>query len=130
MYSLYIDTHDNKIVIGLYKDGLIIDNNIKESSRNHSDFTMPMIREILINNSITIKDLNEIIVVNGPGSFTGCRIGITIAKTYSWALNIPISTITSLEAMALSNDPIPDGTGRDPLWTDLPGWYEDRSQCQ
>ena len=43
-------------------------------------------------------------MVNGPGSFTGIRIGITIAKVYAWSLNIPITTISSLEAMAISSE--------------------------
>ena len=51
MYSLYIDTHDTEIVIGLYKDGNILDNRIKSSTRNHSDFTMPLIKEILDSNN-------------------------------------------------------------------------------
>ena len=100
MYSLYIDTHDTEIVIGLYKDGNILDSRIKPSTRNHSDFTMPLIKEILDTNNIGVKDLNEILVVNGPGSFTGVRIGVTIAKTLAYTLNIPIKTITSLEMYA------------------------------
>ena len=51
---------------------------------------------------ITPKDLDKIIVVNGPGSFTGIRIGITIAKTIAWALNINITPISGLTAMAIS----------------------------
>jgi tRNA threonylcarbamoyladenosine biosynthesis protein TsaB len=61
---------------------------------------MPLIKEILDTNNIGVKDLNEILVVNGPGSFTGVRIGVTIAKTLAYTLNIPIKTITSLEMYA------------------------------
>ena len=71
---------------------------------NHSIHTIPMIDEILKNNNILPSNLNEIIVVNGPGSFTGVRIGVTIAKTLAYTLNIPIKTITSLKAYAVSND--------------------------
>ena len=63
---------------------------------------MPMIEEILSVNEITTSYLNEIIVVNGPGSFTGVRLGVTIAKTLAYTLDIPIKTITSLEAYAVS----------------------------
>ena len=48
--------------------------------------------------------LDEIIVVNGPGSFTGVRLGVTIAKTLAYTLNIPIKTVTALECMAISNN--------------------------
>jgi tRNA threonylcarbamoyladenosine biosynthesis protein TsaB len=54
--------------------------------------------------NISIDDIGKIICVNGPGSFTGIRIGLTIAKTLAWAKNIPIIPISSLEAMALSSD--------------------------
>ena len=48
---------------------------------------MPMIASIFDENNLDIKDLDKIIVVNGPGSFTGIRIGLSIAKTIAYALN-------------------------------------------
>lgn len=101
MYTLFIDTHDRDLIIALYKDDEVISKKIKESLRNHSDFTMPLIKEILDENEIKVNDLGQIYVVNGPGSFTGVRIGVTIAKTLAYCLNIPIKTITSLEMYAL-----------------------------
>ena len=77
---LFIDTHDELITIGLeYNDKLFI--KTKESEYSHSIFTMPMIKEIFEENNLNINDLDKVIVINGPGSFTGIRIGITIAKT-------------------------------------------------
>lgn len=103
MKSLFIDTHDAEIIIALYDNKTLVESSIKESMRNHSDYTMPMIKDILDKNNITVHDLDEIIVVNGPGSFTGVRLGVTIAKTLAYTLNIPIKAITSLEVYALSN---------------------------
>ena len=102
MYTLFISTFDKLITIGLLKNGEVLDKKIKESDRNHSICVMPMIEEILSVNEITTSYLNEIIVVNGPGSFTGVRLGVTIAKTLAYTLDIPIKTITSLEAYAVS----------------------------
>ena len=104
MYTLFISTFDKIITIGLLKNGEVISELTKESSKNHSIHTMPMIAEILKTNNLLPSYLNEIIVVNGPGSFTGVRIGVTIAKTLAYTLNIPIKTITSLKAYAISND--------------------------
>lgn len=104
MYTLFISTFDKIITIGLLKNGEVITELKKESSRNHSVYTMPMIDEILKTNNLLPSYLNEIIVVNGPGSFTGVRIGVTIAKTLAYTLNIPIKTITSLKAYAVSSD--------------------------
>lgn len=103
MYTLFLDTHDAEIVIALYKDNKIVDKVNKVSSRNHSDFTIPMLNELLNANHISVHDLGQIFVVNGPGSFTGVRLGVTIAKTLAYTLNIPIKTVTSLEMYAISN---------------------------
>ena len=104
MISLFIDTHDKDINLVIYKNGMILDKNIKESERHHSDFIMPMLKELLDRNNLSVHDINEIYVVNGPGSFTGVRLGVTIAKTLAFTLNVPIKTITSLEMYAISED--------------------------
>lgn len=102
MYTLFISTFSELITIGLLKDGKEIDRLEQVSSRNHSVYTIPMIEELLDKNEIKTNYLNEIIVINGPGSFTGVRIGVTIAKTLAYTLDITIKTITSLEAYAVS----------------------------
>lgn len=102
MYTLFISTFSELITIGLLKDGKEIDRLEQVSNRNHSVYTIPMIEELLDKNEIKTNYLNEIIVVNGPGSFTGVRIGVTIAKTLAYTLDITIKTITSLEAYAVS----------------------------
>lgn len=104
MYTLFISTFDKLITIGLLKNGRVLEQLEKESSKNHSIYVMPMIDEILEKNDLSPNYLNEIIVVNGPGSFTGVRLGVTIAKTLAYTLNIPIKTITSLEAFAVSTE--------------------------
>lgn len=104
MYSLFIDTHDLDLVIALYKDKKLKDKEIKESLRNHSDYTMPIIDEIIKRNNIGIHDIKEILVVNGPGSFTGVRIGVTIAKMLAYTLNIPIKSIDSITMYGISDN--------------------------
>jgi len=100
---LFIDTHGSLITIALKNnDKLYV--KTKESEYSHSVFTMPMIKEIFNENNFDINDLKKIIVVNGPGSFTGIRIGVSIAKTMAYALNICINTISSLTAYLISSD--------------------------
>lgn len=100
---LFIDTHTELITIALKtKDNLFI--KTKESEYSHSIYTMPMIEELFKENNLNVKDLDEIIVVNGPGSFTGIRIGLSIAKTIAYALNLKIHTISSLKAYLISSD--------------------------
>ena len=100
---LFIDTHTELITIALKtNDNLFI--KTKESEYSHSIYTMPMIEELFKENNLNVKDLDEIIVVNGPGSFTGIRIGLSIAKTIAYALNLKIHTISSLKAYLISSD--------------------------
>ena len=100
---LFIDTHDELITIALKNnEDLFIKTKVSEYA--HSVYTMPMIEEIFKENNLDIKDLNKIIVVNGPGSFTGIRIGLSIAKTLAYALKIDINTISSLTAYLVSNE--------------------------
>ena len=104
MYSLFIDTHNVDINLALYKDGELLDSRVKSSSMHHSDNIMPLLSELLKSNNVTVHDLGEILCVNGPGSFTGVRLGVTIAKTLAFTLKLPIKTITSLEMFALSTE--------------------------
>ena len=100
MNSLIISTYNEKIIIGLLKDGKELSKKEKESHKGHSEFLVPTIDEILKENNLVPQDLNEIIVISGPGSFTGVRLGITVAKTLAYTLDIPIKTITSIEAIS------------------------------
>ena len=102
MISLYIDTSSNYLYSGIVKDDKLVSSIKKKYEKDLSKEALPKIIELFDKASITPKDLDKIIVVNGPGSFTGIRIGITIAKTIAWALNINITPISGLNAMAIS----------------------------
>lgn len=103
MKILYIDTSSSYLYAGISEKDTLVCEVKKEFGHNLSEEALPAIVSMFTQNNIDPKDINKIIVVNGPGSFTGIRIGITIAKVYAWSLNIPITTITSLEAMAISS---------------------------
>lgn len=101
MKYLYIDTTSNFLYTGVVDNDVLLCERKIKYDRDLSTMALSTIVNMLNERNIQPNDINKIILVNGPGSFTGCRIGITIAKTYSWSLNIPITTISSLEAMAL-----------------------------
>lgn len=103
MRYLYIDTSSSYLYSGIVEDNKLIAEIKEEFGQSLSEVALPKIVSLFEKNNLTAKDIDKIIVVNGPGSFTGIRIGITIAKVYAWSLNIPITTITSLEAMAISS---------------------------
>ena len=103
MITLFIDTCTEILNAALIKDGIILGSSTISSSE-HSKHTMPEIEKLFKNNNIDPKSVNKIMVTNGPGSFTGIRIGVTIAKTYAWACNINVIPISTLKAYALSYD--------------------------
>lgn len=88
---LIIDTSDNKkIIIGLEIDGKkeIL---ISKSKNIRSQKTLLLIEKILKDKKIPVNELSEIRVNKGPGSFTGLRVGISIANAISFFLKIPIN---------------------------------------
>lgn len=99
--TLFIDTHSEKITISLIDKKTITKSKI--TNHEHSKYTLFLIDKILRENNYTKNDIKEIIIVNGPGSFTGVRIGVVIAKTLAYTLKVPIKTITSLEAFGESD---------------------------
>ena len=101
MTVLYIDTSSSYLYAGIVKDSNLVSEIKEELGHNLSEVALPKIAEMFEKSSILPNQVDKIIVVNGPGSFTGIRVGLTIAKVYAWSLNIPITTITSLEAMSV-----------------------------
>ena len=85
--KLYIDTRDNqKTIVGLNNERLE-----KVTGPDKSQQVLSLVDEILKKNRVKLKDLTEITVETGPGSFTGLRVGVTVAKTLGWALKIPLN---------------------------------------
>ena len=104
MKYLYIDTSSSYLYAAIVENEKIIAKVCEDYGQSLSEIALPKIALMFEYNNIKPTDINKIIVVNGPGSFTGIRIGITIAKVFAWSLNTKITTITSLEVMAISNN--------------------------
>ena len=104
MICLFFDTSSENLNISLIKDDIILFEKQIKTKNDHSSYLVPFIDEALKKNNIDFKDVNRIIVGVGPGSFTGTRIAITVAKTYGYSLNIPIYPISSLEIMIYNYD--------------------------
>ncbi|MFB5284691.1 tRNA (adenosine(37)-N6)-threonylcarbamoyltransferase complex dimerization subunit type 1 TsaB [Peribacillus sp. Hz7] len=100
MKVLAIDTSNFTLGIALIDGNRVIGEYITNLKKNHSVRVMPAIETLLKDCDTLPKELDKIVVAKGPGSYTGVRIGVTIAKTLAWTLNIPLSAISSLEALA------------------------------
>lgn len=96
MKNLYINTCTKDVIIKYFQKNKILREETVIGQKNNSQFIMPTIKKVLDGE---IPD--GIIVVVGPGSFTGIRLGVTIAKTFAYVKNIPIRAITTLEEAAV-----------------------------
>lgn len=100
MIWLGIDTANTPLSVALVKDGEVLIEENTSLAINHSLRAMPAIDEIFQKVGISPSDIDAITVSEGPGSYTGVRIGVTIAKTLAWTLNKPLVAVSSLKAIA------------------------------
>lgn len=88
---LTIDTSNNKkIAIGLEVDGKKSEI-VQDSMVLRSEAALPVIEKLLKKNNLTINEIDEIKVNRGPGSFTGLRVGVSMANALSFLLKIPVN---------------------------------------
>ncbi|QIZ06151.1 tRNA (adenosine(37)-N6)-threonylcarbamoyltransferase complex dimerization subunit type 1 TsaB [Priestia megaterium] len=100
MTILAIDTSNYALGVALLEDNQVLGEYITNLKKNHSVRIMPAIQTLMKDCEKVPADLTKIVVAKGPGSYTGVRIGVTIAKTLAWTLKIPLVGISSLEILA------------------------------
>lgn len=100
-YILNIETSTKNCSVALAKDGeMIVCREIAEMGYSHAEKLHVFIAEILVEANLKFSDLNAIAVSQGPGSYTGLRIGVSAAKGLCYALDIPLIAIDTLEVLA------------------------------
>lgn len=104
MINLFIDTSMANVSISIVKDGKILSIIQEEIPNEHSKYATSYVKRVIDEAGIDANDIDNILVVNGPGSFTGVRIGVTIAKTYGYFINKEIIPVSSLKALAISSN--------------------------
>lgn len=105
MYSLLLDSANRDLNVGLAKDNQIIDRISYQAWQRQSELMAVEVDAILKRNNISAKDIGEVVVTIGPGSYTGIRIALTIAKTLAFALDIKIFAVSSLISQKVPNQP-------------------------
>lgn len=96
MKYLFIDTCSNCLIISTIINNKLDYFFIDKNNNDTSSKVMKVLKEAVCD----INTVDKIFVVNGPGSFTGIRVGVTIAKTIGFCLNIPIIKLSELELLA------------------------------
>ena len=108
MLILGIDTSTKICTCSIFdgENGIIAETSLSVK-KNHSNIVMPMIDNLFKISDLTINDIDKIAVAIGPGSFTGVRIALGIAKGLAMALNKPLIAVNELdilEAIASGNE--------------------------
>lgn len=88
---LYINTKDPKVVaVALKKDGEVV-RSLDEENEWGSQVLLPLIIKLLEAQGLQFKDLTGVETEEGPGSYTGLRVGAAVAQALGFALNIPVN---------------------------------------
>lgn len=100
MKILAIDTSNQTLAVGLLADGQVVGQVQTTGIKNHSTTLMPAIEALMAQVKWRPQDLERIVVAQGPGSYTGLRIGVTTAKTLAYTLDAELVGVSSLATIA------------------------------
>jgi tRNA threonylcarbamoyladenosine biosynthesis protein TsaB len=100
MIILNIDTATEQASICISKEGVPLIDKKNTDQKDHAAWIQVAISEILKEAALTMQDLQAVAVTEGPGSYTGLRVGMATAKGLCYALQIPLITVSTLKAMA------------------------------
>ncbi len=94
--TILLDSSSTMLNVGLAKDDVLIDKTSYYAWQRQSEYMVVEIDKILTKNNVAKEDISSLVVSVGPGSYTGIRIALTIAKIMAVALSIPIYPVSSL----------------------------------
>ena len=98
---LNIETSTKNCSVSLAKHGKTIAiKELNDGGYSHAEMLHVFIRDVMVNSSFELKDLDAVAVSKGPGSYTGLRIGVSAAKGLCFALEIPLISVDTLESLA------------------------------
>jgi len=100
MAILSIDTSETQCAAALLTEDGGSFSKAEDIGRGHAERLLPMIEEVLEDANLNYSDLSRIAVVTGPGTFTGLRIGLSVARGLAFALDIPCVGVMSLQVLA------------------------------
>ncbi len=100
MKILAVDTSANTATVAVVSGDTLLAERTVNYKKTHSETLMPMVDGALSDAGLDISDIDLFAVANGPGSFTGLRIGVSSIKGMAHALDKPVAEVSTLEAMA------------------------------
>jgi tRNA threonylcarbamoyladenosine biosynthesis protein TsaB len=103
IHILQINTAFSEASIAISRNGELLHELNNSNQYDHASFVQPAILDICKECGIELEALNAISVINGPGSYTGLRVGLASAKGICYALKIPLICINTLDWIAFGN---------------------------
>ncbi len=100
MKTIVMDSANQYLVVALYEDGKCLDKIQEIGNRKQSEYAIVYLEKLLKKHHLQVLDFDEMVITIGPGSYTGVRVALTIAKTLAAVSSIKIKTVSSLKAMA------------------------------
>jgi len=104
---LSIETATSVCSVALHAKGRMLGLQTLMLEKSHSTHLTVMIQQLMDNCKISARELDAVAVSEGPGSYTGLRIGVSTAKGLCYALGIPLIGVNTLEAMAYQMEGVP-----------------------
>ena len=98
---LAFETSAKAASVALFEDGKLLGEQYQNTGLTHSQTLMVMAQDLVAQCGYTPQDVTGVAVAEGPGSFTGVRIGVAAAKGFAWGADIPCWGVSTLEGMAL-----------------------------
>ena len=99
MVTVLLDSSNTNLSVGVARDNALLESISYEAWQQQSEYMIPELDKLFNKYGVDKKDISEVVVAIGPGSYTGVRIAITIAKTMCVALDAKLYVISSLRTL-------------------------------
>ena len=96
MITILLDSSNTNLSVGIARDNLLLEYISYEAWQRQSEYMIPELNKLLSKYNVSRDEIKEVMVAKGPGSYTGVRIAITIAKTIATALDAKLYAVSSL----------------------------------
>ena len=105
MFSILLDSSNTSLTVGLAKDDILLESISYEAWQTQSEHMIPELDKLLNKYEVNRNQISDVVVAIGPGSYTGVRIAITIAKTIAAVLPVKVCAISSLRCQKDGKNP-------------------------
>lgn len=105
MFSILLDSSNTSLTVGLAKDDILLESISYEAWQTQSEHMIPELDKLLDKYDVNRNQISDVVVAIGPGSYTGVRIAITIAKTIAAVLPVKVYAISSLRCQKDGKNP-------------------------